>query len=204
MEQNVLPRRRICCEWIWLVTSPQLLSRHTESLMVTLLHSWSNGPTRRAPAERSACAPCCGEGGGVRGCRSHRPGRARPQFGCVRQSRDPPCCRSLLRLKQPSRLPPKKGRVASCYPRPVLQRPTRAARGASGPPQTAIHYANSLKLAVLSVTKTILWRGISKYLRRGRKMRSPADLPVAQPANFKFVIINPKTAKTLGLTTPPS
>ena len=58
-------------------------------------------------------------------------------------------------------------------------------------------------LICYSPNDSILWHAAAGYVDRILKGAKPADLPVVQPAKFDLVI-NLKTAKTLGLTVPPS
>ncbi len=58
-------------------------------------------------------------------------------------------------------------------------------------------------LASYGASRPDLWRRSASYVHKIMRGAKPADLPVEGPVKFEMVI-NLKTAKTLGLTIPPN
>ena len=54
-----------------------------------------------------------------------------------------------------------------------------------------------------SVARVEVWRTAARYVHQIAKGIKPADLPVQQPAKLELVL-NMKTAKSIGVTVPPS
>jgi putative ABC transport system substrate-binding protein len=65
------------------------------------------------------------------------------------------------------------------------------------------HHVEAGGLMSYSPDRKDLWRRGAIYLNRVLKGASPAELPVEQPTKFELVI-NLRTAKTLGLEVPPT
>ncbi len=64
-------------------------------------------------------------------------------------------------------------------------------------------YADAGGLVAYGVNFANMFRRAAEYIDRILKGTNPGDLPVEQPTRFELVL-NMKTAKTLGLTIPPS
>jgi len=64
-------------------------------------------------------------------------------------------------------------------------------------------FAMTGRLMALGPNLADNWRRATGYIDKILKGAKPTDLPIEQPTTFELVI-NLKTAKTLGLTIPPS
>jgi putative ABC transport system substrate-binding protein len=63
-------------------------------------------------------------------------------------------------------------------------------------------YADAVGLMVYGISLRERFRRAASYVDKLLRGAKPADLPVEQPTTFELVL-NLKTAKTLGLTIPP-
>ena len=65
------------------------------------------------------------------------------------------------------------------------------------------HFAEAGGLVAYGLNQAQFLRPLAVYIDRILKGTKPGDLPVEQPTTFELVV-NPKTAKALGLTIPSS
>src|SRR5262249_23925275 len=89
------------------------------------------------------------------------------------------------------------------FPAPRVQFAFRGALHAVPAIYTIREFPMAGGLMSYATRLTDLYRQVGIYVGRILRGAKPADLPVMQPTKFELVI-NLKTAKTLGLTIPPS